>query len=96
MPPDLEEPSREGVEVTGLQGEDLVRLARMPMPFGKYQGRPLIDLPEAYLLWFARGDGFPRGQLGRLMELCLAIKIEGLEGLVRPLKHSREPRSRGE
>ena len=86
MPSDMEDSSRTGVEAAGFDGEDLVRLARMPMPFGKYQGRPLIDLPEAYLLWFARGDGFPAGQLGRLMELCLAIKIEGLEDLVRPLK----------
>lgn len=74
-----------------LEPEDLVRIARTPMPFGKYQGRPLIDLPEAYLLWFARKE-FPKGSLGRLMELTLAIKIEGLEDLVRPLKHTREPK----
>lgn len=71
--------------------EDLVEIARTPMPFGKYQGRMLIDLPEAYLLWFARKE-FPRGKLGRLMALTLEIKIEGLEGLVRPLKHTREPK----
>ncbi|MEO1084229.1 MAG: DUF3820 family protein [Acidobacteriota bacterium] len=75
-----------------MDPEDLVRIARMPMPFGKYQGRPLIDLPEEYLLWFADNGGFPGGSLGRLMELALAIRIEGLEGLVKPLKHTREPR----
>ncbi len=72
------------------ENEDLVRIARTPMPFGKYQGRMLIDLPEAYLLWFSREE-FPKGSLGRLMELTLTIKIDGLEDLVRPLKHTREP-----
>ena len=57
--------------------EHLLLLARTPMPFGKYQGRMLIDLPEEYLLWFAK-KGFPKGQLGDLMALCLELKIEGL------------------
>ena len=70
--------------------EDLVRIARTPMPFGKYQGRTLIDLPEEYLLWFSR-KSFPPGELGRLMQMTLAIRIEGLEGVVKPLKHSRNP-----
>nr|WP_281383036.1 DUF3820 family protein [Microbulbifer rhizosphaerae] len=63
----------------------MLDIARMPMPFGKYAGRPLIDLPEAYLLWFAN-KGFPEGRLGRLMALALEVKIEGLEGLIKPLK----------
>lgn len=68
--------------------QDLIKLAKLEMPFGKYQGRVLIDLPEAYLLWFAN-QGFPEGQLGRLLALALAleIKINGLEGLIEPLKH---------
>jgi hypothetical protein len=65
--------------------EDLLKLANMPMPFGKYQGRVLIDLPEEYLLWFAR-KGFPEGQLGRLLQLALEIRINGLEGILQPLK----------
>ena len=65
--------------------EHLLKLARMPMPFGKYQGRLLIDLPEAYLLWFAN-KGFPDGELGELLKLALEIKINGLEGLIEPLK----------
>ena len=73
-----------------MEKEDLVKIARTPMPFGKYQGRMLIDLPEEYLLWFARKD-FPKGNLGRLMALTLEIRIEGLEDLVKPLKHAREP-----
>ncbi|AWB67228.1 hypothetical protein C2869_12615 [Saccharobesus litoralis] len=64
---------------------DLVRLAQVQMPFGKYSGRVLIDLPEEYLLWF-QNKGFPQGQLGQLMALALAIKMEGLQGLVKPLK----------
>ncbi len=69
-----------------MEKTQLLEIARTVMPFGKYQGRLLIDLPEEYLLWFARKDEFPQGHLGELMQLTLAIKIEGLEGLVKPLK----------
>ena len=69
-----------------MEKEDLLAIASQTMPFGKYQGRLLIDLPEEYLLWFARKDDFPKGRLGELMQLTLAIKIEGLQGLVTPLK----------
>ncbi|MDU4942310.1 MAG: DUF3820 family protein [Mixta calida] len=69
-----------------MDKQQLVEIANTVMPFGKYQGRVLIDLPEPYLLWFARKGEFPVGHLGELMQLTLAIKIEGLEGLVKPLK----------
>ena len=65
--------------------EALVKLAKMTMPFGKYRGRLLIDLPEAYLMWFSR-KGFPDGQLGQLLALCLEVKINGLQSLIEPLK----------
>jgi hypothetical protein len=65
--------------------QDLVTLTTMTMPFGKYQGRPLIDLPEEYLLWFAH-KGFPAGKLGMLLGLTLEIKINGLESIIKPLK----------
>ncbi len=65
--------------------EDLITIANETMPFGKYKGRRLIDLPEPYLLWFSKKE-YPRGRLGQLMELTLAIKIEGLEGLLKPLR----------
>ncbi|WBA13117.1 DUF3820 family protein [Salinivibrio kushneri] len=64
----------------------LIKLANMPMPFGKYAGRVLIDLPEEYLLWFQNKAEFPKGELGELMKLCLALKVEGLESVVKPLK----------
>ena len=67
---------------------DLLKLANLPMPFGKYQGKVLIDLPEEYLLWFAK-KGFPKGELGRLMQLALEIRINGLEGVIKPLKGKR-------
>ncbi len=68
-----------------LEKEDLVRVAKTVMPFGKYKGSALIDLPEPYLLWFA-DKGFPEGKLGMLMKLTLEIKIHGLTHLIEPLK----------
>ncbi len=68
-----------------MHPEQLPQLASMKMPFGKYAGRTLIDLPEEYLLWFAQ-KGFPQGELGELMALALVVRSEGLEFLVRPLK----------
>ncbi len=69
-----------------MDKEQLIEIANTIMPFGKYKGRVLIDVPEEYLLWFARKDEFPQGRLGELMRLTLLIKTEGLEGLVKPLK----------
>lgn len=71
-----------------MEKEHLIEIANTEMPFGKYRGRVLIDLPEPYLLWFARKGEFPAGHLGELLQLTLAIKVEGLEGLVNPLKRS--------
>jgi uncharacterized protein (DUF3820 family) len=71
-----------------FEKQDLLKLANQPMPFGKYQGKVLIDLPEEYLLWFAR-KGFPQGELGRLLQLALEIRINGLEGVIMPLKRQR-------
>jgi uncharacterized protein len=68
-----------------FEQQDLLKLANMPMPFGKYAGRVLIELPEAYLLWFSQ-KGFPEGKLGALLQLALEIKINGLEDILRPLK----------
>jgi len=55
------------------------------MPFGKYSGRLLIDLPEPYVVWFA-GEGFPPGKLGRMLQTIYEIKVNGLEYLFEPLR----------
>ena len=68
-----------------FEQQDLVKIANQTMPFGRFKGRALIDLPEEYLLWFV-DRGFPAGQLGDLMQLTLEIKINGLEKLIYPLK----------
>ncbi len=69
-----------------MEKEQLIEIANTIMPFGKYQGRRLIDLPEEYLLWFARKETFPAGRLGELLQITLLIKTEGLSHLVQPLK----------
>ncbi len=63
----------------------LLKLANMKMPFGKYAGRYLVDLPEHYILWFKQ-KGFPEGELGRQMAAIWEIKVNGLEALLRPLR----------
>ncbi|NQT92782.1 MAG: DUF3820 family protein [Lentisphaerae bacterium] len=55
------------------------------MPFGKYEGRRLVDLPEAYVVWFAQ-QGFPKGKLGQMLGAVYEIKVSGLEYLFDPLK----------
>ncbi|MDN3695981.1 MULTISPECIES: putative quorum-sensing-regulated virulence factor [Vibrio] len=68
-----------------LEKQNLLKLAKIKMPYGKFAGRVLIDLPEEYLLWFDK-KGFPEGELGELLKLCLCLKIEGLDSVVKPLK----------
>lgn len=63
----------------------LVELAHYRMPFGKYKGRYLVDLPEAYFVWFKQ-KGFPDGKLGRLLQSMHEIKINGLEGIIRKIQ----------
>jgi len=65
--------------------EALLKLANMKMPFGKYAGRYLVDLPENYVLWFKQ-KGFPKGELGEQMAAICEIKVNGLESLLRPLR----------
>lgn len=65
--------------------ESLIKIANWKMPFGKYKGRALIDLPEPYVVWFYK-VGLPDGELGQLLGLLYEIKLNGLEELIRPLK----------
>lgn len=68
-----------------MEAEDLPKLVSMRMPYGKYQGRLIGDLPGAYLAWFAR-KGFPPGELGRLLALSLELDHNGLRSLLDPLR----------
>ena len=70
---------------SGLDPQLLLELVKLKMPFGKYKGTTLCDLPVFYLEWFAR-QGFPEGKLGMLLETILVIKSNGLEQLLTPLK----------
>jgi uncharacterized protein (DUF3820 family) len=68
--------------------EILLSLVTMKMPFGKYKGKVLCDLPVSYLEWFAR-KGFPQGKLGMQLQTIYEIRINGLESLLAPLKQLR-------
>ena len=68
-----------------LNPQVLLELARTRMPFGRYKGRLLCDLPETYLVWFNQ-KGFPPGELGVLLAALYEIKLNGLEYLLKPLK----------
>ena len=64
--------------------QQLLEAINQTMPFGKYQGYKLLDLPEPYVVWF-HGKGFPKGKLGQQLALIYEIKLNGLEKLLRPL-----------
>ncbi|WP_395065203.1 DUF3820 family protein [Paraburkholderia silvatlantica] len=68
-----------------MQAQDLERLVTLAMPFGKYKGRLIADLPGHYLNWFAR-EGFPPGEIGRLLALMHELDHNGLKGLLEPLR----------
>ena len=67
-----------------MKEEDLLDTINQTMPFGKYKGRKLLDLPEPYLVWF-HAQGFPKGKLGEQLALMYEIKLNGLEGMLRKL-----------
>jgi len=71
-----------------MDPEILMTLVSMPMPFGKYKGTLLCDLPVSYLEWFQR-EGFPKGKLGMLLATMYEIRINGLEQLLDPLRKAR-------
>ncbi len=63
----------------------LLDLVKMQMPYGKYKGYLICNLPEGYLLWY-KDKGFPNGKLGQLMATMFEIRVNGLEYLLKPLK----------
>ncbi len=65
----------------------LIKLAHTKMPFGKYEGRYLIDLPEHYVVWY-HNKGFPKGKLGEMLETVYTLKVNGLEELVRNIQRN--------
>lgn len=75
-----------------MDANELLLLVTREMPYGKYKGRVIADLPGNYLAWFAR-EGFPPGELGRLLALMLEIDHNGLKHLLTPLRPPRKPDS---
>src|SRR5512142_1592896 len=73
--------------IAPMKREDLELLVTREMPFGKHKGRLLADLPGNYLNWFAR-EGFPQGEIGRLLALMQEIDHNGLRPLLDPLRNS--------
>lgn len=65
--------------------QELERLVTVTMPFGKYKGRLIADLPGHYLNWLAR-EGFPRGEIGRLLALMHEVDHNGLRDMLGPLR----------
>jgi len=63
----------------------LLKLANTKMPYGKYEGRYMIDLPEYYVVWY-RNKGFPKGQIGEMLATVYDLKVNGLEELMRKLR----------
>ncbi|BEV72244.1 MULTISPECIES: DUF3820 family protein [unclassified Paludibacterium] len=68
-----------------MQNDDLMLLVTRQMPYGKYKGRLIADLPLHYLSWFSR-EGFPPGEIGRLLQLVFELQHNGLMSLLDPLR----------
>ena len=64
--------------------QELLKLLDYRMPYGKYAGSKLIDLPEPYVVWFYN-KGLPEGELGKMLAIIYEIKVNGLEALLKPL-----------
>jgi len=81
-------------KISQMNAESLEKLVLMKMPFGKHAGRALAELPGNYLAWFAR-EGFPKNELGQLLELMHTLDHNGLRGLLLPIQraHGLQARS---
>lgn len=67
-----------------INREQLEDLIQTRMPYGRFAGERLLDLPEPYLVWWNQ-QGFPEGKLGRQLAALYEIKVYGLEKMLRPL-----------
>ena len=76
-----------------MKPEDLQKLVTLTMPYGKYKGQLIADLPGQYLNWFAR-EGFPVGEIGRLLALMQEIDHNGLSELLVPIRKSMMAKSK--
>lgn len=65
-------------------GDELIKIIQMRMPYGKYKGWYILDLPEPYVVWYHQ-KGFPTGKLGDMLAVVYEIKLNGLEDMMRPL-----------
>ena len=68
--------------------EYFIKLAKTRMPYGRYTGRRLVDLPEPYVVWMAQ-KGFPKGELGQMLQTVYEIKLNGLEYLFKPFRQKK-------
>ena len=76
-----------------MNNRDLVDAINQMMPYGKYKGRPLLSLPEPYLVWY-HAKGFPQGKLGSQMALIYEVKLNGLEGMLEHFLEDDKARQR--
>ena len=67
-----------------MDSQELLDAVNQVMPFGKYKGRKLLELPEPYLVWF-HSQGFPDNKLGQQLALMYEVKLNGLEKMLQPL-----------
>jgi uncharacterized protein (DUF3820 family) len=65
--------------------EFLIEVSKMRMPYGKYKGTFLIDLPEHYVVWY-HNKGFPKGKMGQMLGLVYELKLNGLEDMIREIR----------
>lgn len=74
---------------SGINPKILLEICEVKMPFGKYKGTILADLPISYLEWFMRNGGFPNGKLGMQLSTIYEIKLNGLTELLIPLRNKK-------
>jgi hypothetical protein len=70
-----------------MNKEVLLDIIKVKMPYGKYKGWQICNLPEPYLSWY-HAKGFPEGKIGMLLSTIYEIKLNGLEYLLTPLKNT--------